>query len=98
MEITDLNRLYLAEGRLKVRLLGRGLAWLDTGTPDSLLEAGQFIGALEKRQGLKVACPEEVAWRRGWIDATQLRKLAAAFKQNSYGRYLGRLLETEVPV
>ena len=97
LEITDLNRLYLEEGRLKVRLLGRGLAWLDTGTPDSLLEAGQFIGALEKRQGLKVACPEEVAWRRGWIDAARLRELAAAFKRNSYGRYLARLLETGGP-
>ena len=94
LEITDLNRLYLEEGRLRVRLLGRGLAWLDTGAPDSLLEAGQFIGALEKRQGLKVACPEEVAWRQGWIDAAQLARLAAPFRGNGYGRYLTRLLET----
>ena len=94
LEITDLNRLYLEEGRLKVRLMGRGLAWLDTGTPDSLLEAGQFIGTLEKRQGLKTACPEEVAWRRGWIDAAQLLKLSAALP-NSYGRYLAGLLEPQ---
>ena len=94
MEITDLNRLYLEEDRLKVRLMGRGLAWLDTGTPDSLLEAGQFIGTLEKRQGLKAACPEEVAWRQGWIDAAQMLKLAEALP-NSYGRYLVRLLGPE---
>ena len=70
-----------------------GLAWLDTGTPDSLLEAGQFIGTIEKRQGLKVACPEEVAWRQGWIDAAQLEKLAEPLLRNSYGRYLRQLLE-----
>jgi glucose-1-phosphate thymidylyltransferase len=93
LEITDLNRLYLEEGRLMVLTLGRGLAWLDTGTPDSLLEAGQFIGTLEKRQGLKVACPEEVAWRRGWIDDDQLRKLAEPLLRNSYGRFLRQLLE-----
>ncbi|MDR2934534.1 MAG: glucose-1-phosphate thymidylyltransferase RfbA [Candidatus Adiutrix sp.] len=93
LEITDLNRLYLEEGRLTVLTMGRGLAWLDTGTPDSLLEAGQFIGTIEKRQGLKVACPEEVAWRQGWIDAAQLRKLAEPLSRNSYGRYLLQLLE-----
>jgi len=93
LEITDLNRLYLEEGRLMVQIMGRGLAWLDTGTPDSLLEAGQFIGTIEKRQGLKVACPEEVAWRQGWIDAGQLRKLAEPLLRNSYGRYLRQLLE-----
>ena len=94
LEITDLNRLYLAEGRLTVQIMGRGLAWLDTGTPDSLLEAGQFIGTIEKRQGLKVACPEEVAWRQGWIDDAQLQKLAEPLIRNSYGRYLRQLLET----
>ena len=93
LEITDLNRLYLEEGRLKVLTMGRGLAWLDTGTPESLLEAGQFIGTIEKRQGLKVACPEEVAWRKGWIDAAQLRRLAEPLSRNSYGKYLSQLLE-----
>ncbi|MDR2725464.1 MAG: glucose-1-phosphate thymidylyltransferase RfbA [Candidatus Adiutrix sp.] len=93
LEITDLNRLYLEEGRLEVLTMGRGLAWLDTGTPDSLLEAGQFIGTIEKRQGLKVACPEEVAWRQGWIDAAQLERLAEPLLRNSYGRYLRQLLE-----
>ena len=94
LEITDLNRLYLEEGRLTVQIMGRGLAWLDTGTPDSLLEAGQFIGTIEKRQGLKVACPEEVAWRQGWIDDGRLRELAESLSRNSYGRYLRQLLET----
>jgi glucose-1-phosphate thymidylyltransferase len=93
LEITDLNRLYLEEGRLMVLTMGRGLAWLDTGTPESLLEAGQFIGTIEKRQGLKVACPEEVAWRQGWIDAAQLRKLAEPLIRNSYGLYLRRIME-----
>jgi len=92
LEITDLNRLYLEEGRLKVLTMGRGMAWLDTGTPESLLEAGQFIGTIEKRQGLKVACPEEVAWRQGWIDAAQLGKLAEPLLRNSYGDYLRQLL------
>jgi len=92
LEITDLNRLYLEEGRLRVLIMGRGLAWLDTGTPDSLLEAGQFIGTIEKRQGLKVACPEEVAWRQGWIDAAQLMKLAEPLSRNSYGNYLRQLI------
>jgi glucose-1-phosphate thymidylyltransferase len=93
LEITDLNRLYLKEGRLNVLTMGRGMAWLDTGTPESLLEAGQFIGTIEKRQGLKVACPEEVAWRNGWINADQLRELAEPMLRNNYGRYLCQLLE-----
>ena len=93
LEITDLNRLYLEEGRLKVLTMGRGLAWLDTGTPESLLEAGQFIGTIEKRQGLKVACPEEVAWRQGWIDDGQLRKLAQGLGRSGYGKYLVQIME-----
>ena len=92
LEITDLNRLYLEEGKLAVEIMGRGYAWLDTGTHESLLEAGQFIATLEKRQGLKVACPEEIAWRQGWIDATQLAKLATLLSKNSYGQYLVQLL------
>jgi glucose-1-phosphate thymidylyltransferase len=76
LEITDLNRLYLEQGQLNVEIMGRGYAWLDTGTHDSLLEASQFIATLEKRQGLKVACPEEIAWRSRWIDAEQLQRLA----------------------
>jgi len=93
LEITDLNRLYLAQGQLHVEQLGRGHAWLDTGTHDSLLEAGQFIATLQQRQGLKVACPEEIAWQNGWIDAQQLRQLALALAKNSYGRYLLQILE-----
>jgi glucose-1-phosphate thymidylyltransferase len=96
LEITDLNRLYLGEGRLSVELMGRGFAWLDTGTHDSLLEAGQFIATVERRQGLKVACPEEVAWRQGWIDAAGLERCAAALGKSSYGQYLRRLLADEV--
>ncbi len=93
LEITDLNRLYLERGRLDVEIMGRGYAWLDTGTHESLLEAGQFIATLEKRQGLKVACPEEIAWRQGWIDAMQLRRLAEPLAKNGYGQYLLRLLD-----
>lgn len=92
LEITDLNRLYLQEGGLSVEIMGRGYAWLDTGTHESLLEAGQFIATLEKRQGLKVACPEELAWRHGWIDDDRLSKLADSMSKNGYGRYLTRLL------
>ncbi len=92
LEITDVNRVYLEQGQLQVQTLGRGYAWLDTGTHDSLLEAGQFIATIEKRQGLKVACPEEIAWRSGWIDAAQLEQLAAPMKKNGYGQYLLRLL------
>jgi glucose-1-phosphate thymidylyltransferase len=91
-EITDVNAHYLAAGQLEVEIMGRGYAWLDTGTHDSLLEAGQFIATLEKRQGLKVACPEEIAFRAGWIDAAQLERLAQPLLKNAYGRYLMKLL------
>jgi glucose-1-phosphate thymidylyltransferase len=96
LEITAVNDAYLQMGQLSVELLGRGYAWLDTGTHDSLLEAGQFIATLEKRQGLKVACPEEIAFRAGWIDAQQLEKLAAPLLKNSYGQYLKSLLTAKV--
>lgn len=93
LEITDLNRLYLEQGRLNVEIMGRGYAWLDTGTHDSLLEAGQFIATIEKRQGLKVACPEEIAFRQGWIMPKQLEKLAQPLAKNGYGQYLLGLLK-----
>jgi glucose-1-phosphate thymidylyltransferase len=96
LEITDVNRTYLEQGRLQVEVMGRGMAWLDTGTHDSLLDASQFIATLEKRQGLKVACPEEVAYRKGYIDAAQLQKLAEPMKKNAYGQYLLRLLQDKV--
>ncbi len=96
LEITDLNRLYLQKNRLAVELMGRGYAWLDTGTHDSLLEAGQFIATIEKRQGLKVACPEEVAWRHGWIDDAQLERCTASLGKSSYGQYLKSLLASRV--
>ena len=96
LEITDINRRYLELGALDVELLGRGIAWLDTGTHDSLLEASQFIGTLEKRQGLKVACPEEIAWRRGWIGDADLERLAAPLAQSGYGSYLLGLLRDRV--
>jgi glucose-1-phosphate thymidylyltransferase len=96
LEITDLNRLYLQKERLAVELMGRGYAWLDTGTHESLLEAGQFISTIEKRQGLKVACPEEVAWRQGWIDDGQLERCAATLGKSSYGQYLRTLLQSKV--
>ena len=92
LEITDVNAAYLRKGQLNVEIMGRGYAWLDTGTHDSLLEAGQFIATLEKRQGLKVACPEEIAFRNGWIAATQLEALAQPMLKNGYGQYLQRLL------
>jgi len=92
LEITDLNRLYLDQGNLHVEVMGRGFAWLDTGTHDSLLEAGQFIATLEHRQGLKVACPEEIAYRRGWIGKQQLEELATPLTKNGYGKYLLRIL------
>ena len=93
LEITDLNRLYLEEGLLQVELMGRGMAWLDTGTPDSLHEASSYIRTLERRQSLKVGCPEEVAWRMGWIDDQQLIALAAPLRKSGYGDYLLQLLE-----
>lgn len=96
LEITDLNRLYLELGQLNVEIMGRGYAWLDTGTHDSLLEAGQFIATLERRQGLKIACPEEIAWRQQWIDAVQLERLAMPLSKNGYGQYLLRLLKEKV--
>ena len=95
-EITDLNRLYLEQGQLNVEIMGRGYAWLDTGTHESLLEAGQFIATLEHRQGLKIACPEEIAWRYGWIDAAQLEKLAKPLAKNGYGQYLQRVLKEKI--
>ena len=94
LEITDLNRQYLEEGLLQVELMGRGMAWLDTGTCDSLHEAGSYIRTLEHRQGLKVGCPEEVAWRMGWISGAQLEVLALALRKSGYGDYLLQLLES----
>jgi glucose-1-phosphate thymidylyltransferase len=96
LEITDLNRLYLDEGKLNVEIMGRGYAWLDTGTHESLLEASQFIATIENRQGLKVACPEEIAFRKKWIDAAQLQKLAEPLIKGGYGKYLVRLLKEKV--
>jgi glucose-1-phosphate thymidylyltransferase len=93
LEITDVNAQYLRQAQLHVEIMGRGYAWLDTGTHDSLLDAGQFIATLEKRQGLKVACPEEVAFRNGWIDAARLEQLAQPMVKNGYGQYLLRLLK-----
>ena len=92
LEITDLNTLYLEQGQLQVEIMGRGYAWLDTGTHDSLLDASQFIATLENRQGLKVSCPEEIAYRQGWIDAEQLQRLAAPLQKTGYGMYLMGLL------
>ncbi|NUN61800.1 MAG: glucose-1-phosphate thymidylyltransferase RfbA [Burkholderiaceae bacterium] len=96
LEITDLNRLYLERGALQVELMGRGYAWLDTGTHESMLEASQFIQTIERRQGLKVASPEEIAWRSGWIDDDTLRTLAAPMAKNGYGQYLLSLLQDKV--
>ena len=98
LEITDLNNLYLQDGSLKVELMGRGSAWLDTGTLDSLLDAANFVAAIEKRQGLKVCCPEEVAYRMGYISAEQLEKLAAPLKKSGYGDYLLKVLKDRVKV
>ncbi len=96
LEITDVNKRYLEQGNLTVEVMGRGMAWLDTGTHDSLLEASTFIETIEKRQGLKVACPEEIAYRMGYIDAEQLRALAQPFRQNGYGEYLLGILNQKV--
>jgi len=96
LEITDLNRLYLQAGQLDVQTMGRGYAWLDTGTHESMLEAGQFIYTVEKRQGLKVAAPEEISWRNNWIDDAQLEKLAGTLGKSDYGHYLLRLLKEKV--
>jgi glucose-1-phosphate thymidylyltransferase len=93
LEITDVNRVYLERGALDVRVMARGMAWLDTGTHDSLIEAAHFIQTLEKRQGLKVGCPEEIAWRLGWIDNAELSKLAEPLAKSGYGSYLLGLLE-----
>ena len=93
LEITDVNRSYLERGKLNVEIMGRGFAWLDTGTHDSLLEAASFIATLQKRQGLQVACPEEIAYRQGWIGAADLQKLAAPLAKNGYGNYLLNLLK-----
>ncbi|WP_319585396.1 glucose-1-phosphate thymidylyltransferase RfbA [uncultured Desulfobulbus sp.] len=96
LEITDLNRLYLEQGQLNVEIMGRGYAWLDTGTHESLLDASQFIATLERRQGLKVACPEEIAYRQKWIDAAHLEKLAQPLVKSGYGQYLLRMLKGKV--
>jgi glucose-1-phosphate thymidylyltransferase len=96
LEITDVNQTYLDREQLNVQVMGRGMAWLDTGTHESLLDASQFIATIEKRQGLKVACPEEIAYRKGYIDAAQLEKLAAPLLKNGYGRYLMQILKDRV--
>ena len=95
LEITDVNNVYLRAGKLNVVTLGRGIAWLDTGTPDALLQAANFVAAVEQRQGLKIGAPEEVAYRMGYIDGAQLERLTAAFKNNPYGQYLRRVLEED---
>jgi len=94
-EITDVNQAYLAAGKLRVETLGRGFAWLDTGTHESLLEAGSFIATIERRQGLKIACPEEVAFAKGWIDSSQMAFLAGGMRNSAYGQYLNRLIEEQ---
>lgn len=96
LEITDLNRVYLERGRMSVELMGRGMAWLDTGTHDSLLEAAQFVQTIERRQGLKVCCPEEIAYRQGFIDAAQVERLAAPLAKSGYGQYLKDMLKEQV--
>jgi glucose-1-phosphate thymidylyltransferase len=95
LEITDVNRTYLAKGDLRVEVLGRGMAWLDTGTQEALLQASNFIQAIEQRQGLKVACPEEVAFKMGYITADDVLRLARAMKKTEYGEYLERMIEDE---
>ena len=98
LEITDLNKLYLQQGELELVQLGRGMAWLDTGTHDSLMEAAGFVETIEKRQGLKVCCPEEIAWRNQWIDDTQVRALAEPLSKNGYGQYLLEMLQHGSPL
>ena len=95
LEITDLNLVYLRQGKLRVEVLGRGVAWLDAGTHGSLLQAANFVQAVEERQGMMISCPEEIAYRMGYIDEAQLRKLAAELDSNDYGSYLLELLESE---
>ena len=95
LEITDVNRHYLEAGKLRVEKMGRGVAWLDTGTTEALLQAGNFIQAIEERQGLKVACLEEIAWQQGWISADDVARLATPLRKTSYGQYLLRRLEQE---
>lgn len=94
LEITDINRIYLERGELSVESMGRGFAWLDTGTPDSMLEAGEFVRTLEARQGLRIACPEEIAYRQGWISSVQLRVLGEEIAKSDYGRYIVQIAET----
>jgi glucose-1-phosphate thymidylyltransferase len=96
LEITDVNRIYLERRQLNVQVMGRGHAWLDTGTHESLLDASQFIATIEKRQGLKVACPEEIAYRKGWVNAAELERLAQPMLKNSYGQYLASVLKERV--
>jgi glucose-1-phosphate thymidylyltransferase len=96
LEITDLNRLYLEEGRLNVKLLGRGFAWLDTGTFDSLLQASNYIATIEQRQGLKISCIEEIAYKKGFITRDQLLELAEPLRKNPYGQYLIKLAENQI--
>lgn len=96
LEISDINKAYLAQGELSVEVMGRGYAWLDTGTHESLLEAGQFVATIENRQGLKIACPEEIAYRSGWINRAELEKLAAPLAKNGYGQYLQRVLAEKI--
>ena len=95
LEITSLNQLYLEQQRLRVELLGRGFAWLDTGNYDSMLEASQYVETIEKRQGYKIACLEEIAWRRQWISTDQLQQQAQSYANNSYGEYLSSLTELD---
>ena len=96
LEITDINQSYLKQNQLTIEVMGRGYAWLDTGTHDALMEAGKFISTIESRQGLKISCPEEIAFRQGWIDGEQLLKLASPLSKNSYGEYLLRILKERV--
>jgi glucose-1-phosphate thymidylyltransferase len=93
LEITDVNRVYLELGRLRVEVLGRGTAWLDTGTPESLLHAADFVSIIEQRQGLKIACLEEIAWRRGWIAREDVERISARYSANAYGEYLLKMLD-----